>query len=141
MPNYFAPHSHWQQCSTNDAQLLNTIVMTQVLPLSYFNYSSFCLHCPVHYSSSIVDTQVVQVPMALASILIEHCSCSLHPFYQPDSSASVALLHVFGVGRIVCLSSAISLGISLPSKPWHAEDFPIYGSALHRAVYQDAEAE
>jgi hypothetical protein len=75
--------------------------------------------------------------MALASILIEHCLCSLHP----DSSASVALLHVFGVGRIVCPSSAISLGMSLPSKPWQAEDFPIYGSALHRAVYQDAEAE
>ncbi len=80
------------------------------------------------------------MPMALASILIEHCLWSLHPFYQPDISASVALLHVFGVGRIVCSSSAISLGISLPSKPWQAEDFPIYGSALQRAVYQDAEA-
>ncbi len=81
------------------------------------------------------------MPMALATILIEHCLCSLHPFYQLDSSASVALLHVFGVGRIVCPSSAISLGTSLPSKPWQAEDFPIYGSALHRAVYKDAEAE
>jgi len=77
----------------------------------------------------------------LASILIEHCLCSLHPFYQPDSSASVALLHVFGVGRIVCPSSAISLGTSLPSKPRQPEDFPIYASALQTAVYQDAEAE
>jgi hypothetical protein len=74
------------------------------------------------------------VPMALASILIEHCLCSLHPLYHRDISASVALLHVFGVGRIVCLSSAISLGISLPSKPWQAEDFPIYGSALQSSL-------
>jgi len=81
------------------------------------------------------------VPMALVSIFIEHCVCSLHPFYQPDSNASVALIHVFGVGRIVCPSSVISLCISFPSKPWQAEDFPIYGSPLHRAVYQDAEAE
>jgi hypothetical protein len=79
--------------------------------------------------------------MALASIFIEHCVCSLHPFYQPDSSASVALIHVFGVGRILRPTSVISLGICLPSKPWQAEDFPIYGSPLHRAVYQDAEAE
>jgi hypothetical protein len=47
----------------------------------------------------------------LASILIELCFCSLHPFYQPVSSASVALFHVFGIGRIVCLSSGISLRI------------------------------
>jgi hypothetical protein len=79
--------------------------------------------------------------MSLASTSIEHCLCCLHPFYQPDSSGTVALLHVFGVGTIICPSSAISLCISLPSKPWQAEDFPIYGSALHTAVYQDAESE
>lgn len=79
--------------------------------------------------------------MALANILIEHCLCRIHPIYQPASIGTVALLNVFGVGRIVCPSSAISLGISLPSKPWEAEDSPIYASALHRAVYQDAESE
>jgi len=66
---------------------------------SYHDYSSFSLHCLVHSSAS------------LASILIELCFCSLHPFYQPVSSASVALFHVFGIGRIVCLSSGISLRI------------------------------
>jgi hypothetical protein len=101
---------------------------------SYDDYSSFSLHCPVHSSASIVERQVLQVPIDLASIFIEHCLCTQHPFYQPVSSPSVALFHVFGIGRIVCPSSAISLGISLPSRPWQAEDFPIYGSALHRAV-------
>jgi hypothetical protein len=85
--------------------------MTHNFLFSYYDYSSFSLHYSVHSSASIVDRQLLQVPMALASILIEHCLCSLHPFCQPVSSASVGLFHVFGVGRIVCLSSGISLGI------------------------------
>ncbi len=89
----------------------STAQMTHNFLFSYFDFSSFSLHCSVHSSASIVDRQLLQVPMALASILIEHCFCSLHPFYQPVSSTSVALFHVFGIARIVCLSSGISLGI------------------------------
>jgi len=48
---------------------------------------------------------------ALESNNISYISNSLHPFYQSVSSASVALFHVISGGRIVCLSSRISLGI------------------------------
>ncbi len=81
---------------------------------------------------------IIFLSLIFICILIEHCLCSLHPFYFSINHDLIALFHVFRVSRIMCLSSRISLCIYPKRVNLYMHEIfqQIYSATLHEATYQ-----